>query len=244
MAFFTARRHARIGRELRQGHLELPALIGLALLGGAIGLGVLSVGGFGPSPWQQSAELRFWVFLIVAQTATWALGAAVLLSAQLRMPLAGIWAKARAAVTTGVLAAAVPLVGFASLASLHSSLQYPLPHHAAKIFVLSLIGSAVALLGVAELALVKTALQDEPARGSAADIERFLELRAVLQRILAVEGTILGTAILATGALRNAVIAYPDHLRANPAYVTRTPTNCASCTPHTRTNTCSSTAPT
>ena len=120
---------------------------------------------------------------------------------------------------TFVLAAAIPLVGFAVLAPLRLTVHNPLPGQQTKFIILNLLGAAVALLGVAEMALVKAALQAEPARGGAADFVRFLELRGVLQRILAVEGTILGAAILVTGALRNAVNAYPGQLRAHPGFL-------------------------
>jgi hypothetical protein len=204
---------------VRKRQLELPWLIALALVGGSVGLLVLVVAGIGPTPLVHSAQFRFWVFLIALQTALWALGAGFLLSPPVRTPLAGLWSDARDSVAGNVLAAAVPLVGFAVLASLRSSVHYPMPYHHTKVLVLTLIGSAVALVGVAELILVKVALQREKARGTLSDIERFLELRTVLQRVLTVEGVILGAAILATGALRNAVLAYAHYLQTHPVYL-------------------------
>jgi len=195
-------------QQVRRRHLELPVLIALAVLGGAIGLAVVRVNGMGPKTFTHSGEFRLWLFLIAAQTALWAIGAAVLLAPQVRHPLDGLLSVARGSVAASVLFAAVPLAGFVVYASLRSTLRYPLPDHQWKILVLSLIGAAVALLGVAELALVKVALQNEPAGGTLADIERYLDLRTLLQRVLAVEGAILGAAILASGALRNAVVAY------------------------------------
>ena len=135
------------------------------------------------------------------------------------IPIGGVYTKARRSVRTFVLAAAIPLVGFAVLAPLRLTVHNPLPGQQTKFIILNLLGAAVALLGVAEMALVKAALQAEPARGGAADFVHFLELRGVLQRILAVEGTILGAAILVTGALRNAVNAYPGQLRAHPGFL-------------------------
>jgi hypothetical protein len=214
---------SRLADRLWRQKLELPGLIALGLLGAGIGLGVLSIGGFGPKPWTESVEFRVWGLLVVAQTATWVLAAAVLLSPPMLNPIRGIYADARRSVRTFVLAAAVPLVGFAVLGPALLTVDYPLPGSVPKSIVLNLLGAAVALLGVAEMALVKAALQGEPARGGAADLDRFLELRSVLQRVLAVVGAILGAAILATGARRNAANAYPDHLRAyihgHPGYL-------------------------
>jgi hypothetical protein len=207
-------------QEVGRKHFELPALIAIALVGGAIAFGILSVGGLpenGTMPFghrfRESGEFRMWVFLIVAQTALWAVAATVLLAPEMRRPLAGLWPEARIPVAASVIATGVPLVSIVAVASLSSSIEYPLPAHQWKVFALSLIGAAVALVGVAELALVKFALQhDSPRGGTAEDIKRYLALRTLLQRVLAIEGAIIGAAVLATGALRNAVVAYNPSL--------------------------------
>ena len=151
------------------------------------------------------------LFLIAAQTAVWAIGAAVLLAPQVWLPVAGLWATARIPVAATVAATAAPLVAFFVYVEFTLDLHYPLPYHEWKIFALSLVGMSVALLGVARLALVKVALENEPASGTLADVERYLELRTLLERVLAVEGAILGAAILAAGGLRNTVVAFHSH---------------------------------
>jgi hypothetical protein len=196
---------------LRRQHLELPAILALAVGGGAIGLGIVSVGGWGPSKLTHLAEFRLWLFLIAAQTSLWAIGAAVFLAPQLRLPVAGLSATARVPVVASVAATAAPLVAFFVYAKYTLDLHYPLPYHEWKILALSLIGMGVALLGVAQLALVKAALENEPASGTLADVERYLGLRTLLERVLAVEGAILGAAILSAGGLRNTVVAFHSH---------------------------------
>lgn len=202
--------------ESQRKHFELPALIAIAVAGGATGFGIMSIGGlpedgtdlFG-NEFRQSGEFRMWLFLITAQTALWAVAGALLLAPEMRRPLRGLWPDARGPVIASVAATAVPLVSVVTAVSLHSQLDYPLPWHSYKVLALSLVGIGVALIGVAELAFVKFALEHSPPeRGKAKDIERYLELHTLLQRVLAIEGAIIGAAVLATGGLRNAVVAY------------------------------------
>jgi hypothetical protein len=221
-------RIAAIQHRVRSKGFELPALIAIAVAGAAIAFGILSVGGLPengsvPLPkhtrlhlgthFRESGEFHMWLFLIVAQTAFWAIAAAVLLAPEMWRPLADLWPKARKTVVASVIAAGAPLVGIVVVASLYSHLDYPLPEHKWKVVALSLIGAAVALVGIAELALVKFALQHgPPGRGKSVDIDRYLALREQLQRVLAIEGGIIGAAVLTTGALRNAVVAYTPSL--------------------------------
>src|SRR5947207_2597102 len=51
-------------------------------------------------------------------------------------------------------------------------------------------------------------LRNRPLAATKPVYEWYLELRIVLQRVLAVEGAILGAAILATGSLRNSVVVW------------------------------------
>ncbi|MDQ3893237.1 MAG: hypothetical protein M3292_01020 [Actinomycetota bacterium] len=62
--------------------------------------------------------------------------------------------------------------------------------------------------------LTRTDLTSEQARTTA--IADFLLLREKLQRLLAIDGVIIGAAVLATAALRNAVLAYGDEVKAHP----------------------------
>jgi len=157
-----------------------------------------------------------WLFLIAAQTALWAIAAAALTTVQIRKSLERAWPDARGAVVAYVVAAAVPLYGFVAYASLRTHISDPLPDHRWKLFALETLGTTIALIGVAEFALVKVCLHKEAARGTAADIARYVDLRSLLQRVLTIEGAILGAAVLAAGALRNAVIAHTHEQSAYP----------------------------
>src|SRR5919204_2007616 len=206
-----------VHHHVRRKQLELSALIALAVFGAAIGLGIVSVDGWASKhKLTHSGEFRLWLFLIAAQTALWAIGAAFLLAPEVRRPVEDYWVAARRHVVASVVAAAIPLVAFVAYASLSSHLDYPFPDHPYKVLALSLIGSCVALIGVAELALVKFALESGHAGGRSADVKRYLALRALLQRVLTVQGAIVGAAALSAGALRNAVVAYTGHKSSFP----------------------------
>jgi hypothetical protein len=196
--------------------LELPALVALALAGAATGVGVVRLNGFGPKEFADSGQFRLWLFLIAAQTALWALAAAALLTPETRKTIGDVWPHSRGAVVAYVLAAAVPLYGFVAYASLRTHTSDPLPGHRWKLFGLDTLGTTIALIGVALFALVAVCLQIEASRGTAADIARYVELRNLLQRVLTIEGAILGAAVLAAGGLRNAVVAYSHHQNAYP----------------------------
>lgn len=191
-------------------------LIVLALLVAAVSVGVVRLGGFGPKKFSGTGQFRLWLFLIATQTAIWGIGAATLLSRRVLDTLDGLWSEGRRAVIATVLAAALPLYGFVLGVVLTSPVTDPLPGHRWKLFVLQAIGTAIALVGVAEFALVKVGLQSQATGGTSADVARYLELRSLLQRVLAVEGAILAAAVLAAGALRNAVIAFTDHESSYP----------------------------
>jgi hypothetical protein len=202
--------------EARTGFLDLPGLVALALVGAAVGVGVVRLNGFGPVSFRDSGQFRLWLFLIATQTALWAIAVAAFFSLWTRMTREVVWSRARGAVVAYVVAAAIPLYGFVVYASLRTHTSDPLPDHKWKLFVLYSLGTAIALIGVAEFALLKACLQNEAASGSAADVARYVDLRVLLQRVLTVEGAILAAAVLAAGALRNAVIAYTHHQSGYP----------------------------
>lgn len=189
----------------------------LALIGGAIAFAVMAANGMGPAEFTSLGEFHLWLFLLAIQTSLWAICTAVLLAPQVRTTLGGLWADARFAVLASVVVTALPLYGFVLYATFVGSLSYPLPDHRWKLLVLNSLGTAVALIGVAEIALVKAALQKQSISGTSADVGRYLDLRALLQRLLVVEGAILGTAILVAGGLRNTVLANNPLIIANNA---------------------------
>lgn len=147
-----------------------------------------------------------WLFLLCAQTALWA---------GLALPLLGTlrsfrnWRDGRAEFI-GVLALLSLFGLLILLGQLNSVIDYPLPHHQAKLTIFT------ALAGVATLAIalamwrVKRAADAALAEPGLPDgaIDRYVDLRRTLNRLLFFGGSMLSAAVLATGALRNAVITW------------------------------------
>lgn len=196
-----------IAHDERERSLGLPALIGVAMLGTGIGIGVASIGGWGPRRFWHSGSFDLWLFLIALQSALWAVAVAVL-AAQFKQLSNGHWPAARRRVTLDVVAAAVPLLTFGAVVATHSGLHYPFTWHQEKMTAFTVIGASVALFGFAEFALAKYALDKEPANGTLAATGRFLEIRRLLEKVLSIEGAILAGLILATAALRGAINGY------------------------------------
>jgi hypothetical protein len=188
-------------------HLQLPVIIWVALCGGAVGLGITGIDGFGPHAFTETGKFRLWLFLIGTQTALWALGAGVFQLLLRTSPLADVAYAARRTAWSATAAVGLPVLGFVAVATVASTLDYDLPGHKAKVTILSFLGAGVALMGVHALARVHFALRHKRLPATVRGIEAYLDLRAVIERVLAVEGAILGAAILASGALRNVVVA-------------------------------------
>jgi hypothetical protein len=100
---------------------------------------------------------------------------------------------------------------FVVSASVARHIDNPLPNFHVKIVLLNLLGASVALVGVIGITLVHAALADRfPQKGTfdEHDVEKLLGLQAHLRRLLALDGVIIGAAVLSSGALRNALLAY------------------------------------
>jgi hypothetical protein len=203
-------------------------VVAIALLGAAFGAGVIYVDWpFPPraSAFTSTGPYLLWLSLLSAETALWAL-ALPLVSASLKaLWRFGASSWPRVVLSTASLAAAILVVVGASefvRRVSHSELDYPLPAHATKLIAITAIGNAVALAAGLGMALVeaggariaRTDLSSEEVRATA--LADFLLLREHLQRLLAIEGVIIGVAVLATAALRNAVLAYGAEVKAHP----------------------------
>jgi hypothetical protein len=193
----------------------------IALLGIAFGLGVLYVDWPFPDEaraFTSSGPYALWLFLFAAQTALWALALLPLTAS-----LTALWRFGEnnwrgVIVSTGSVALALLLiaVGTRFISTSFPEINYPLPSHGAKLTVIAVIGSAIAIAGGLGMALVHAGLAQiaredlcsEDVRNRA--IPDVLVLREHLQRLLAIEGVIIGAAVLATAALRNAVLAYGE----------------------------------
>ncbi len=153
-----------------------------------------------------------WVSLLCAQAALWpVLAIAIAASLRVLWPFGeGSWA--RFAFATCSIAVAWGLVSVASVLARTSSYEVPFPHVGAKLTVFVGVGGAVAISALLGMVLVHAGLtqlarnvSSEPAAGRC--ISDLLLLREHLQRLLAIEGAIIGAAVLAYAALRNAVLA-------------------------------------
>jgi hypothetical protein len=190
-------------------------MILFALIGAILGFGLLYADWPFPDAtdaFTATGEYHLWVFLICGQCAFWA-AALIPISSSIR-GLVSQWRRHWREVSASVGLAAILILGFVFAASAKSglTLDYPLPYHRPKLTAISVLGGLVALAGVAAIALIHSALSSVPSGPSRTErqIDEFLRLQAELQRLLTIEGVIIGAAILSTGALRNAILAYGD----------------------------------
>jgi hypothetical protein len=192
------------------------AVLVIGLLGAAAGACVMYV----DWPFPESAEsftatgpYFLWVSLLCAQAALWPL-VAIAIAESLRV----LWpfgedSWARVALATCSIAVVWGLVSVASvLARTSSGYEIPFPHFGEKLAVFLGVGGAVAISALLGMVLVHVGLTRLALNVSseAADdrcINDLLLLREHLQRLLAIEGAIIGAAVLAYAALRNAVLA-------------------------------------
>ena len=193
----------------------------IAALGIAFGLGVLYVDWPFPDeadPYTSTSEYALWLFLFAAQMALWALALLPLAAS-----LGALWRFGKSnwrGVGVSTFFFALPLlamaVGARFIGTSFPEINYPLPSHGVKLTAIAVIGSAIAITGALGMALVHAGLSriardhlcSEDIRNQA--IPDVLLLREHLQRLLAIEGVIIGAAVLATAALRNAVLAYGE----------------------------------
>jgi hypothetical protein len=196
-------------------------VLAVAAVGAAFGAGVLYVDWPFPDKadaFTSTGEYALWLFLFAAQTALWAL--AIL---PVAASLSALWRFGennwrRVIVSTGSLAVALLLiaVGTRFISTSFPEINYPLPSHGVKLTIIAVIGSAIAIAGGLGMALVHTGLAQiarddltsEGTRDTA--IPDVFLLGEHLQRLLVIEGAIIGAAVLATAALRNAVLAYGE----------------------------------
>jgi hypothetical protein len=206
----------------------------LALVGASLPLAIIYWGHwtrpFPPSarPFTATGQFDLWLFLLAAQTALWAL-ALIPLTTSLRALWRfgrGQWYRIAASTTMLALGILVVVVVTVSRAS---ERPYPLPSHVLKLTIIVLIGSMVALVGGMTMALVNAALRAlaqtdlDTERAKRNSAQTLLMLRDCLQRMLGVEGAIIGAAVLATAGLRNAVLAYGATVGAHPLLYPHTP---------------------
>jgi hypothetical protein len=197
------------------------AVLVLGVAGAAIGAGILNA----DRPFPDSAKAftsggadDLWMFLIAAQTALWAVAVLPLTDS-----LRAVWRfrPTRLGPTVvSTIAFVVVLVLFVAGSGMFKR-YYTFPAHEEKLTALTAIGSAVVIATVFGMLLVHAGLirlGRETASGGADEraIADFALLREHLQRLLAIMGAIIGAAILATAALRNAIVAFADRVMMEP----------------------------
>ena len=154
------------------------------------------------------------MFLIATQTALWAVAVLPLADS-----LQALWRfrPPRLGPTVVSTIAFVIVLALFVAGSGRFKRYYTFPAHQLKLTTLSVIGSAVVIATVFGMLLVHAALirlARDAASGGADEraIADFALLREHLQRLLTIMGAIIGAAILATAALRNAIVAFADRV--------------------------------
>jgi hypothetical protein len=164
-------------------------------------------------------QTALWLLLLCGQAALWA----ALLNPLMRtLRELRPWHRRR----TAVLGASWFILAFAALSGVTAAVKIPdydLPGHGTKLALLTLFAGLVSYLGALGIWRVDNAANDpaldvpqprEPTSEPPAapgQIDRYLHLRDALDRLLVYMGAIVSSAVLAAGALRNAVVSWdPD----------------------------------
>jgi hypothetical protein len=174
-------------------------------------------------------QFLLWLLLLCAQAVVWVLGffmAGAIVRGRFRALHAAGALSARLAAQ--IVAAAVVLLALAAISVskvghrigipkeiAHSGLgdpRSPLTHQGLKLPPVVVVGVLIGLLAIGGMWLVSLAFErlatKEPLR--AGSIDRFVGLRDELNTLLAIAAVIVGLGALATGALREAVLAAND----------------------------------
>jgi hypothetical protein len=177
---------------------------------------------------RSTPQFVMWLLVLCAQAAIWVGAAAYAGTTLVRRwsDLRERQALPRDAIRALVVAG-VALVGLALLFSfallvglfegvassrLPSGTDWPLTHHSWKMPPLIAIALVIGTLAIIGMWLTAIAFGDLARHGTAtlSSLKRFVELRSELTDLLAVAGALVGLATLASGALREAVVASSD----------------------------------
>ena len=195
-------------------------VLGVAALGCAVGYLILFVGHpseetAGLVEFKDSGDYALWLLLAIGQVGLWAVLAFALVptlrelkSKKLRM---------RRPVALGLsffgVLVVLMLVGTAVGADIGGNFDNPWPNHELRLTLIAALGAAVAAFATVCMGLVYEWLAIMDAKTDAmvdvdkATVTEFVRLRLVLHRLLEVQATILGSAILSVAALRGAILA-------------------------------------
>jgi hypothetical protein len=203
----------RAKRFLFSKESVLPLLLGLT--GFAVAYLVFHWGNGTPGKAERfvtTPQYRLWALLICAQMSLWLALSAPLVKGLLRK---GTWEYVW---TWGVGLKVFVLAGFLLWGFNSAFHELPVkevidfhPYHVHKLKFFNVAGGLAALLAIAGIWATQAALkeaEESPRADRAKRVGHFLTLRSQLEQYLLAAGTIIGAATLATGALRQSVLAY------------------------------------
>jgi hypothetical protein len=191
------------------------AVLLIAFVAAAAGAGVLYVDWPFPETargFTTTGAYFLWISLLCAGAALWAIALFPVVASLRALWRFGENRWRRVAVSTSAIAVMWFVVGAASVLARTSRYKVPFPYVGAKLAVFVSVGGALAICALLGMILVHAGLMgirlqvpSEAARDRS--IRDLLLLREHLQRLLVVEGAIIGAAVLSYAALRNAVLA-------------------------------------
>jgi hypothetical protein len=183
-------------------------LLLIALGGFLVGVGILLFGYEGTKrsiEFVRSNGFAVWAVVIGAQTAYWAV-----VSGPLWANLTFVWKRTPPghASTLALAAALILILVVFPLVSIVARNPWPLWGHSGKIRVLTIIGGlAVGVPALMGIALIQRQVNDQEAGPvDKDDVPAALEARSQILWFLSVAGAVIGLAVLAAGALRNATV--------------------------------------
>jgi len=159
-------------------------------------------------------ETIFWICLICGQTALWTVLSLPVVRALRAQGLPRRW--------TGIVLSSLVLIATLTLFMIVAGRirnDYPLPHHAQKIIVLTVWGFLLALITSVVIWLVHdqagryTTMTHEPTKD---ELDAVMHLQDTLGQMLTILGAVIGAAVLATAALRRALAAWNTYVDAHP----------------------------
>jgi hypothetical protein len=198
------------------GAISSVSAIGVALAGSIGGGVILFCDRFSwptrNADFARSGSFLLWAFVIVVQAAIWPLAVAWIWP-DLRT-LRSHWKTNRKEIRESVfLLTFATWTAFALAAAVPAFPNY-LPHHEAKLVLLSTVGWVAGTVAAIGIWLVHGALKDMLKRApKVGDLAELLVLREQLQRFLFVSGSIIGLALLGAGAERNMITAFVAHTK-------------------------------
>ncbi len=185
-----------------------------ALLGVGIGVGFLffdwSSWGRDPRDLVHSDSFVLWLSLICAQTILWTL-ATVPVVATLRRHRKG-WAGHRLEIVISGLLLIGVVVAVVVVSTWLHNIPEVFPRSRMKVRALTAVALLLSLTAAVSIWLIRARLVELREGAEKKQIERYIEFRSDLERLLAILGAIVGLAVLATAALRQVVLEYAkDH---------------------------------